>query len=127
MKDCDDEDINAFTENPKRKFTDAEIEDNMERKAINAMDSLSYDKTESENTSKRRKFVVEPNERNIVKDQIQHVQKNMPKSKRSRDDSEETDCGYSNNNNKMHNNTTYESTNETRGKRKRLEQVYNNI
>ena len=51
----------------------------------------------------------------------------MPKSKRSRDDSEETDCGYSNNNNKMHNNTTYESTNETRGKRKRLEQVYNNI
>ena len=122
MKDCDDTDINLFTENPKRKFTDVEIEDNMERKAINAMDMLSCNKTEGENSTKRRKFVIDVNEKDVVKDKIQCVQKNM--SKRSRDDSEETDNGCRNINNDT---ITYERTNETRGKRKRLEQVYNNI
>ena len=130
MREYDEEDVNSFTENPKRKFTETEMEENMERKAINAMDSLTCEISNgidnNTNTSKRRKFTVEQENKHVVKDQIQTVRKNL--SKRSRDDSD--DCSSGTNDAINHNPTndhdnTYESANEIRGKRKRLEQVYN--
>ena len=115
MRTYDDDDVNSFVENPKKKFTQDETDENLEKKAIKSIDSLNCFGEKEENTTKRRKFSIDPTERQNANEKIQHVIKNM--SKRSRDSSE------------MNENLEHEYNNKpeipTCNKRKRIEEIYN--